>query len=211
MLKKCDGRTNGRTDERTDEQTDLCIELRYAQLIRIWSTSLVQGCALCTSNFQLVIPCSQPAWKLKLFSIMGNAVSTTWLLLHYRENNVITYFIVPPPNRRKPHLFNTLNVRGGSMLTGRTAASKTCYGDEMKIPEWPLALSAVQSIWVNKLSWCSNEICRIICSILLTDQTRTFINLYPQVASGSRASKWFPTWLYRYSTEYCCSVINSFE
>ena len=34
MLKKCDGRTNGRTNERTNEQTDLCIELRYAQLIK---------------------------------------------------------------------------------------------------------------------------------------------------------------------------------
>ena len=30
MLKKCDGRTN----ERTNEQTNLCIELRYAQLIK---------------------------------------------------------------------------------------------------------------------------------------------------------------------------------
>ena len=30
MLKKCDGRTDGRTDG----QTDLCIELRYAQLIK---------------------------------------------------------------------------------------------------------------------------------------------------------------------------------
>ena len=34
MLKKCDGRTDERTDGGTDEQTDLCIELRYAQLIK---------------------------------------------------------------------------------------------------------------------------------------------------------------------------------
>ena len=35
----------------------------------------------------------------------------------FRENNISTYFIIPPPNRRKPHLFNTLNVRN-NMLTG---------------------------------------------------------------------------------------------
>ena len=37
--------------------------------------------------------------------------------LHFRENNIATYFIVPNSNRRKPHLFNTLNVRQ-NVLTG---------------------------------------------------------------------------------------------
>ena len=37
----------------------------------------------------------------------------------FRENNIATYFIVPPQNRRKPHLFSTLNARNSSMMTGR--------------------------------------------------------------------------------------------
>ena len=37
-----------------------------------------------------------------------------------RENNISTYFIVPPVNRRKPHMFNTLNVRGqGGLCTNQ--------------------------------------------------------------------------------------------
>ena len=36
MLKKCDGRTN----KWTNEQTDLCIELRYAQLIKLKESSM---------------------------------------------------------------------------------------------------------------------------------------------------------------------------
>ena len=35
MLKKCDGRTNG--------QTDLCIELRYAQLIKQYAKNMHFG------------------------------------------------------------------------------------------------------------------------------------------------------------------------
>jgi hypothetical protein len=36
-----------------------------------------------------------------------------------RENNITTFFIVPPPNRRKPFLFNTLNVRNNLMTGGK--------------------------------------------------------------------------------------------
>ena len=41
---------------------------------------------------------------------------------YLRENNLSTYFIVPPVNRRKPHMFNTLNVRcpPGSLGQGET-------------------------------------------------------------------------------------------
>ena len=44
-------------------------------------------------------------------------------LLHYRENNIATYFIVPTNNRRKPHLFNTLNVRSNMMTGGKRKPS----------------------------------------------------------------------------------------
>ena len=44
--------------------------------------------------------------------------------LTFRENNIATYFIVPTSNRRKPHLFNTLNVRSNMMTGGR---NKYCY------------------------------------------------------------------------------------
>jgi len=37
---------------------------------------------------------------------------------YLRENNISTYFIIPPPNRRKPHLFNTLNVRNNLLTAG---------------------------------------------------------------------------------------------
>ena len=37
----------------------------------------------------------------------------------FRENNITTFFIVPPPNRRKPFLFNTLNVRNNLMTAGQ--------------------------------------------------------------------------------------------
>jgi hypothetical protein len=41
------------------------------------------------------------------------------LLTNFRENNITTFFIVPPPNRRKPFLFNTLNVRNNLMTAGQ--------------------------------------------------------------------------------------------
>ena len=43
---------------------------------------------------------------------------------YLRENNLSTYFIVPPVNRRKPHMFNTLNVRcpPGSLGQGEREA-----------------------------------------------------------------------------------------
>jgi len=37
---------------------------------------------------------------------------------YLRENNISTYFIIPPPNRRKPHMFNTLNPNRCNILTG---------------------------------------------------------------------------------------------
>ena len=40
-------------------------------------------------------------------------------LFFFRENNITTFFIVPPPNRRKPFLFNTLNVRNNLMTAGQ--------------------------------------------------------------------------------------------
>ena len=36
----------------------------------------------------------------------------------FRENNIATYFIMPPQNRRKTHLFSTLNARN-NMMTGK--------------------------------------------------------------------------------------------
>ena len=45
---------------------------------------------------------------------------TLTLQTYFRENNIATYFIMPPVNRRKPHLFNTLNARN-NMMTGITA------------------------------------------------------------------------------------------
>ena len=44
-------------------------------------------------------------------------------LEYFRENNIATYFIVPTSNRRKPHLFNTLNVRGSNIMTGKRKPS----------------------------------------------------------------------------------------
>jgi hypothetical protein len=41
----------------------------------------------------------------------------------FRENNITTFFIVPPPNRRKPFLFNTLNVRNNLMTAGQLQGS----------------------------------------------------------------------------------------
>ena len=37
----------------------------------------------------------------------------------FRENNIATYFIMPPQNRRKTHLFSTLNARNNGMMTGK--------------------------------------------------------------------------------------------
>ena len=48
---------------------------------------------------------------------------TTLSSVHCRENNIATYFIVPTNNRRKPHLFNTLNVRGNMMTGGKRKPS----------------------------------------------------------------------------------------
>ncbi len=45
------------------------------------------------------------------------------LLTNFRENNITTFFIVPPPNRRKPFLFNTLNVRNNLMTAGQLQGS----------------------------------------------------------------------------------------
>ena len=44
---------------------------------------------------------------------------TLTLQTYFRENNIATYFIMPPVNRRKPHLFNTLNARN-NMMTGNS-------------------------------------------------------------------------------------------
>jgi hypothetical protein len=44
-------------------------------------------------------------------------------LTGFRENNITTFFIVPPPNRRKPFLFNTLNVRNNLMTAGQLERS----------------------------------------------------------------------------------------
>ena len=48
---------------------------------------------------------------------------TNRLSSHSRENNIATYFIVPTNNRRKPHLFSTLNVRGNMMTGGKRKPS----------------------------------------------------------------------------------------
>ena len=37
------------------------------------------------------------------------------MLLSIRENNITTYLILPPANRRKPFLFNTLNLGQGTL------------------------------------------------------------------------------------------------
>ena len=106
-------RTDGRTDGRTDKQTDLCIELRYAQLIRKpgeetyalnqWH-SFHSPCGRCTSHAR---------WAASLAYSIAAAAAAVWWQVRERLQSLSWVFQsveCPELHQRGRHCFARCSI-----------------------------------------------------------------------------------------------------